>query len=546
MQKLNKGFLKDIYDKCLVHFLDGIDPQIHADAYVGEHAEKGFAESEFAGKYMDTCVCFYRYTGDERVLSYAKRVADSVLANQRADGYIGGNVAGEEWSGFSVWNQAFTAIGMISVWRVTDEARYLGAAEASVSYIATHFLETGADILDAPNAGSQHLAILISTVMLYEITQKEIYRNFADYILNSMKGSDNDFTDFRSILELRSKKAIENFCALIGMALYAEQTDDEKVLGSVRHYRDELAETQITVTGNGTVGELWYENGNTPRFLGIDERPNENCVAVGWAELNAVLFKRLKQATYLDEIEKTLFNHILGSLDRDCTDFAYYQPNYGKRITRTAEDVYKCCRYRGFSAVSNLPMHLFCEDGDAVIPMIYTNASFENQGMSIQEETGYPFDGQIKFTVKGSSALKLRIPAWCKTYSVMINGKSVSAPYQNGFIILTGEWNDDEVILDLHTDLQFKYADIEDINYCCITYGSIVCVLNCQAENEIFHTTMDLSEPMERVTDTDYNMEFTAVGYDENGNRKQIQIVDYASAAKQNETDEYTIWIKNK
>ena len=49
------GSLGKIYNSAIDALIWKIGPQAHADAYVGDH-DGGFAESEFAGKYLDTCV----------------------------------------------------------------------------------------------------------------------------------------------------------------------------------------------------------------------------------------------------------------------------------------------------------------------------------------------------------------------------------------------------------------------------------------------------------------------------------------------------------
>ena len=49
------GSLGKIYNSAIDALIWKIGPQAHADAYVGDH-DGGFAEIEFAGKYLDTCV----------------------------------------------------------------------------------------------------------------------------------------------------------------------------------------------------------------------------------------------------------------------------------------------------------------------------------------------------------------------------------------------------------------------------------------------------------------------------------------------------------
>ncbi len=553
MQKFENGLLSKIYDGCFNHLLFGIDPKIHEEAYVGEHNFIGFAESEFAGKYMDICVQFYKHTKDPRILDYAERVAKSVVLNTREDGYIGGYVKGKEWAEFSVWNQAFTVYGLLSVYGVTSNKDYLASAEKTLTFIAEHYVSGLDDILNTQNFGSQHLAILIPTAKLYSMTKKDIYRNFAEHIFDRMRSSDNNFTEFESILELRSKKAIENLCGLIGMAMYADEAKNEKIIAAVRKYWQELADTQIGETGNGTRGEGWYKGADIPRFSPYEKMPNENCVAVGYAELSATLFKIEPHSKYLDAIEKTLFNHLLGSLDPECSDFAYYQPNFGKRITRTKPTSYKCCRYRGFSAISNIPHNLFYEHGDTVIPMIYTNAAFENANLNIKEETSYPFDDKINFTFSGKGTVKLRIPAWCKHFTISKNGEKLDTGADiDGFVTLSGEWCCEKFTLDLHTEISVRHTEIYGDKYCQFSYGGVLLVLNCECEDkeiyikredEIYFTKIDPASELRRKESEDYNMEFLASGtvY---GLPADIQIVDYASAAKKSKNDKYMTWIR--
>ncbi len=544
MQTLTHGFLTEIYEKCNRHFLSGIDPQLHATAYIGEHAGIAFAESEFAGKYMDICVRLYRYTGDALHLQHAVQVAQSAVDNQRADGYIGGYERGREWNNFSVWNQAFTMIGLLSVWEASGEEIFFAAAERCAAYIAHHFLDSrDDDILNAVNNGSQHLAVLVPMAMLYAKTEKPIYRNFFEYVFDRMRHSDNNFVEFSGIFALRSKKAIENFCCLIGMEMYSAMTDNTAIHEAVKGYWREVGETQIRETGNGSIKELWTENGNAPAFLPIEERPNETCVAVGWAELNGLLFRREQQARCLDEIERTLFNHILGSLDADCTDLAYYQPNFGKRITRTAQDMYKCCRYRGFSAIACIPEHLFWETDGTVIPMIYTNALFESEHICIREETEYPFEGKIRFTVKGEGTLRLRIPAWCGCHTVTQNGKELTSPCRDGFVDLSGAWQGDEIVLDLHTEQRYKKAVIDGEGHVGITYGSVVCVLLGRKTDEVLQARLDASRAPQQRERGQYRLHFFADG-SQSGSPETLEIADYASAGKANRDEEYTVWIK--
>ena len=82
--------------------------------------------------------------------------------------------------------------------------------------------------------------------------------------------------------------------------------------------------------------------------------------------------------------------------------------------------------------------------------------------IKITEETKYPFEEKINFMIHADKTatfpLYLRIPAWCKTAGVSINGKKISTEAVAGkFLRLKREWkNSDMVTLDLPMAVSVK------------------------------------------------------------------------------------------
>ncbi len=80
----------------------------------------------------------------------------------------------------------------------------------------------------------------------------------------------------------------------------------------------------------------------------------------------------------------------------------------------------------------------------------------------ISEETKYPFEEKILFAIHADKAvtfpLYLRIPAWCKTAGVVINGKKISTEIVAGkFLRIERKWkNNDVVTLDLPMAVSVK------------------------------------------------------------------------------------------
>lgn len=527
--ELTSGTLYEYRQKIAETLIYKVDAELHADTYAKRENYDMYAEPEFTGKYLDLCMKMYRSYQDERALENAKKVVDSILQNQREDGYLGCLPVGKETLNFGVWNQTFTVLGLLSYYKETRDERALESASRSVSYVMDYFIERNVDILDSLNYGTQHISILYPICKLYRITKKETYKNYIQYIVNRIKGSDLDFFNFEDILKIRSRKGIENFVVLLGILEYADIFGDAEAVASVEKYWQQTADTQIRNTGNGTIEELWTENGNGCMLLGVDIKANETCVAVGWIELSLALFYLKKEAKYLDAVDKTLYNHILASVAEDGSDFAYYQPNYGKKIQSTEANMYKCCRYRGFTLFSYMDEMLYYEDEKVLIPMIYTSSIYQSQDAEVVTETNYPFEYKIKISAVAhkEKSLKLRVPKNCRLAGFSVNGKQEDFEIAEGYIAVDLQ---KEIPLEIEVMLEFEisteHGQIEGKEYLAFTYGCLL--LAAQNINENSAIEKNQLYPKRLLPEGNAKIAFT-IG--------DISYCEYASA------DNYSVWM---
>jgi|GEM_PF-6524432 len=538
IKSLDDGILGNYYKKVKNTLINKIDVDTHVMTYVGEH-EKFYAEPEFTGKYLDLCVKLYKQCKEGKALENAKKIVESILKNIRGDGYLGCLEKGGEFANFGVWNQMFTVMGLISYYNVTKDEKVLNTCQRCIDYVMHYFIDEGHDILESENNGSQHCPILFVLSDLYLITDDKKYLDYMNYIIGRFENSDLNFLEFDSIFDLRSKKGIENFIILLAILKYAKITDNKKAIESVKKYWSEINDTQIRNTGNGTAHEVWYEGGNKAQYLSYDEKPNETCVAVGWIELSLSLFHITKEKKYLDAVDKTLYNHILASVAEDGSDFAYYQPNFGKKVKSTDTKQYKCCRYRGFTLFTYMTDMLFYDDENCIIPMIYTNASYENDKVKIKEKTNYPFDGKLEFkiTSKKEKTLKLRIPKGFSVQDFTINGKSPKYCINDGYIdVFIDKDIDYEICLNLDAVLNSEYGEIDGKKVVSYTLGNVLLAL-IDENNEI---KLERDSILKRKNDTlDAYVVCETEGY-KNLNKQKVIFTDYASA------NGYTVWSKIK
>ena len=179
---LSDGIVGRYYEILKKNFYEKIDVDKHAETYIAPKDEK-CAEPEFTGKFIDVCTHYANSDQNEEALKKAKVVIDSILKNQRADGYLGCLETGKELEYFSVWNQAFTLLGMLSYAQMTGEEAVLEAAKKCTQYLYDTFITKGKDILDSTNDGTQHISILYSMVRLWELTGFAPAKALADHIM---------------------------------------------------------------------------------------------------------------------------------------------------------------------------------------------------------------------------------------------------------------------------------------------------------------------------------------------------------------------------
>lgn len=556
------GVLKTVYNNVTDSFYkSGND--YYKVGFNAQNTDLWYAEPEFAGKYIFICSLL-----KGKYLQQAKEVVKACIKAQREDGYLGCLPAGHELDNFSIWNQTFTILGLVEYYNATKDEEALLCAKKSFSNVEKTLkdgVNNGKALTDSINGGSQHISILLIIAKLFKATKDASYLNFADYIISQCKKEGFELLDFSSIFSQKSQKGIEMLIVYIGLSEIANVLDEykdviesdnikinyssEQIRNSVIKYWKEINATQIRNTGGATTGEWWQQNGNVPAQLKTDMAVNENCVSVGWVELTSILFEGDTKAEYLDAIEKTFFNAILGSVSTDGNDFAYYQGNYGKKEFATSGGMYKCCRTRGFNVIAELTKMIYKYKNDEIVPILYCENNYElEKGLNISCQTLYPQNGSLKYTIKNfcgkDKTLKIRIPNWCDNYTIQTdNPYGVSDNFIN-VIIGQGE---SKVTVNFEMEVKIGEYVINGEKCYDFNYGALLLVHDrsngvslkeCRYDstNEIIPVEKDWNEWNENKNGIWYLTQFTC------GN---LNLVDYASAGRANpELDLFKTYIQ--
>jgi hypothetical protein len=147
----------------------------------------------------------------------------------------------------------------------------------------------------------------------------------------------------------------------------------------------------------------------------------------------------------------------------------------------------RCCQHNHSMGWPYFTKHLWLATPDnGLCAAVYSASEVSAQvggGAKIRftEETHYPFDGNIRFTLHADKAvtfpLYLRIPGWCSGATVSVNGEKLSvSPEADKYVRIEREWkNNDVVTLDLPMKLSVRRwtanHDSVSVNYGPLTFS---------------------------------------------------------------------------
>jgi DUF1680 family protein len=564
--RLSGGVLADRCRKNIANLFMGIQVEGLARVYAETHGS-WYAEPEFCGHYLDTAAQVHGTTGSDEVLERARHLVESILANQRADGYLGTYERGLEFDGtFSVWNETLTVKGLLSYYEETRDARALSAAMRCVDRLAGAYMAPdGPDLFRSVNQGVENLCIISQLPRLYALSGKQLYLDFAVHLLDRAEATGLKLVTGPGlpapISSIGCLKGAEMLICYAGLVDLHRVTGDGTYLSAATGYWDAVCDSQIGPTGNGSIAECWTYLDLSRLALSVpaELRPNENCVAVTWMKLSAALFGQTGRGAYIDAMERTLYNHLLGAQALDGTDFSYYQATRGRKVHATDPGQYSCCRYRGMNMLAHLPRYVYAESDDALAVNLYcgseAEASIAGHPVTIVQETDYPRTGRVAFQVRaeegGEFVLALRMPAWCRSASIAVNGQPEPATSRDGYLRIERAWSaeGDRVELEFDMPVGSIAGRCDDRDVVAVTYGPLVLALDSCYGVPIEGTELVVSQGMcRRVPESAPDGLTPLVRFRSPGRHLgapvTLTLVDYASAGSVDpERDRFLTWL---
>ena len=241
---------------------------------------------------------------------------------------------------------------------------------------------------------NQHIPMIIGALRSYKSNQKPYYYNLA-----------------------------ENFWSLVqGRYMYAMGG-----VGNGEMFRQPYTQI-LSMATNG------LQEGESEAYPDI----NETCCAYNLVKLSKDLnCYNPDNAQYLDYIERTLYNQIIGSLNPD-----QYQTCYQYAVGLNATKPFgnetpqsTCCGGTGSENHTKYQQSAYFANDHTLWVGLYmpTTLHWKEKGVTIKQDCLWPAQhSAIKITEgEGDFTLKLRVPYWAtQGFSIKVNGKEVAKSYQ--------------------------------------------------------------------------------------------------------------------
>jgi DUF1680 family protein len=261
-----------------------------------------------------------------------------------------------------------------------------------------------------------------------------------------------------------------------GMADVARLTGDEELFAACKDLFANITEKQMYITG--AIGQSAYGEAFSYDYdLPNDTVYAETCAAIGLAFFARRMASIAPRGEYADVIEKALFNGIISGMALDGESFFYVNPLEvlpeaslkDRRMRHVKVERQKwfgcaCCPPNLARILASLGSYVHSVAKGAVYTHLYLGSEAKlspaGKEVRIKIETGYPWDGQINigFALEGKSAFSygFRIPGWCGSVAVKLNGADAAYTLRDGYALIDREWSGGDkltVTLDMPVNL---------------------------------------------------------------------------------------------
>ncbi len=485
----------------------------------GEHSGIFFDDSDVY-KALEGMAYSYQISKDPFIMAKCDEWIDKFAAAQQPDGYLNTYYIltglDKRWTDIDK-HEMYCAGHMIEAavayYKASGKRKLLDVSEKMVAHMMSVFGP------DKRHWVPGHEEIELALVKLFEVTGKKEYLDFAAWLLDqrghgygAYVGRDEKYwkehyQDEFPVRELSriSGHAVRAMYLYCGMADVAAYTGDTQLIDALNRLWDHVVMRNMYITGG--IGQSARNEGITQDYdLPNKEAYCETCASVGMVFWNQRMFQFTGDGKYADVVERSLYNGTLAGVSLSGRLFFYVNPlesdgnHHRQRWYGCA-----CCPSQICRFIPSIGSYIYStsKEGLWVNQYIGNSAKIEVKGQDVKLklESQMPVDGHVMLTLGLGKSLKtdvrLRIPAWCKDYTIAINGQIVSVPEDKGYAVLYRKWSDGdqvEMILDMPVELVAADPRVkQNVGKRAIQRGALVYCLE-EVDNPVDFDNLSITE----------------------------------------------------
>jgi DUF1680 family protein len=455
---------------------------------------------EHAGKFLHAAVLTWVNTGDAALKAKIDRVAQTLIASQEPDGYLGTYAADKHWAmtgdtGWDVWSHKYCLFGLLTYWQYCHEPAALECCRRAGDLLVKTFGPgPGQRSLNAAGThqGLASGSVLQPMVMLYRATKDPKYLDWCRWMVEAWEQPDgpklvSSLLGGRGVDRTADGKAYEMMSCLVGLVDLTRALRDtgdpgdadraSRYLQAARNAWRDIATKRLYIDGAASHGEVFHADGWFPNTGPL----GETCANVTLEQFGLELFRLAPDAGVMDVMERTLYGHLLGAQNPANGDFCYYSGLEGKRPYNHNID---CCLSSGPRGVALLPTFAATRDADGGVRINLFSSGTINvaeSGLKLTEATRWPYEGRVSLTVEAAPdhplALRLRIPASAASAKLTAHGQSTQPAA--GYAELKDVWRPgDHIELELGLALKVVIGETTNQGKLALTRGPVVLTLD--------------------------------------------------------------------
>ncbi len=482
--------------KALNDKLDDTEPshcinnfRIAAGEIKGEFEGAVFQDTDVA-KWLEAVAYSLETKPDEKLEILADETIDLIGRAQQPDGYLDTYFIIKEpelkWTNLKEGHELYTAGHMIEAavayHQATGKKQFLNIVCRLADLIADVF----GDAYDQCHGYPGHEEIELALVRLYYETDNRKYLNLAKHFIDIRGVGENYFIKeerekhfkpiwakpgeyspsyFQSHIPVREQKTAEGhavratylYCA---MADLAYEYKDRALMDACRTLWTDMTCRRMFITGSiGSSAE--GERFTTDYDLPNEYNYSESCASIGLAQFGKRMAMITHDASYMDVVERALYNTVLSGIARDGKSFFYVNPlevwpesclqGTSKQHVRPVRQRWfgvACCPPNIARTLASLGQYICFVDKDdstVYINMFVAGDTYSELNdckAEISMNGSFQYNGRMKIRIKkrgsGTLNLALRIPDYAENFRIVRGGKKLEKiNTEKGYAILS-------------------------------------------------------------------------------------------------------------